>query len=201
MFLVFDTETSGLPLDYNLPAEYVDNWPHIVQLSWGLYNDDGSLIIIKDYIVKPVGFKINPGATKTHGLTTEDAFRKGHNLKDVMLEFKKDWKKANYICAHNMNFDINVVGAEFCRLGMKLGNRRARKICTMVTTTEFCEMSFENSKYKSKYNSKYKWPKLQELYFKLFNTEFSNAHDAKYDVIACAKCLFHCIENGIISIN
>ena len=51
MFLVFDTETSGLPIKYNLPADYVDNWPRMVQLSWGIYDNDGTELKFYDYIL------------------------------------------------------------------------------------------------------------------------------------------------------
>ena len=50
MFLVFDTETSGLPIKYNLSAKYVNNWPRMVQLSWGMYDNDGKEL--KFYLVK-----------------------------------------------------------------------------------------------------------------------------------------------------
>ena len=198
MYLIFDTETSGLPKNPRLLAEYVENWPHIVQLSWGLYNDDGSLISMNDFIIRPVGFTIDEDSTKIHGITTEIALREGNMIKDVLYKFKEDWKKVSFVCAHNLDFDLNVIGAEFYRANYRLGSRNIRKkICTMKQTTEYCKIPFSNSKY----HSKYKWPRLQELYFKLFNKEFSNAHNAKYDVIACAKCLFHCIENGIITHN
>jgi DNA polymerase III epsilon subunit-like protein len=36
----------------------------------------------------------------------------------------------------------------------------------------------------------YKWPSLSEPYFKLFNKDFEDAHDAFVDVRACAECFF-----------
>lgn len=37
--LVFDTETTGLP-PKNIPINRTDSWPHVVQLSWAIYNED-----------------------------------------------------------------------------------------------------------------------------------------------------------------
>ena len=34
MFLIFDTETTGLPLDKNAPLTNFDNWPRVVQIAW-----------------------------------------------------------------------------------------------------------------------------------------------------------------------
>tara|TARA_B110000908_G_C9962776_1_gene317636 strand:+ start:106 stop:219 length:114 start_codon:yes stop_codon:yes gene_type:complete len=32
--LFFDTETTGLPKDFNAPIEEVENWPRLVQLGY-----------------------------------------------------------------------------------------------------------------------------------------------------------------------
>lgn len=33
MFLIFDTETTGLPADYKAPLTNFENWPRLVQLA------------------------------------------------------------------------------------------------------------------------------------------------------------------------
>jgi len=192
MFLVFDTETSGLPKKYNLPAEYVDNWPRIVQLSWGIYDNDGKEIKFYDYIIKPEGFTIDPDSTKIHRITTEIALEKGRDIKEILLKFKKSLKKVDYIAAHNYDFDINIVGAECIRNNINLRMKMIKKeICTMKSTTEYCKLP------NPKFNG-LKWPRLQELHLILFGEDFTNAHNSKYDVIACSKCLFECIRRKII---
>ena len=42
MFLVYDTETTGLPRDYNAPMTDSENWPRLVQLAWQLHDEKGS---------------------------------------------------------------------------------------------------------------------------------------------------------------
>ncbi len=44
MFLVFDTETTGLPRDWNAPKSDFSNWPRVVQLAWQLYDEQGRLL-------------------------------------------------------------------------------------------------------------------------------------------------------------
>ena len=119
MFLVFDTETSGLPGDPRFSAEYVKNWPRIVQLSWGIYNSNGEELNFYDFIIKPEGFKINEESIKFHGITDEIAHKEGHNIKDVLEIFKNSLRKDNYIVAHNSEFDMNVLGAECIRNKIK----------------------------------------------------------------------------------
>ena len=44
MFLIFDTETTGLPKRWDAPISDTNNWPRIVQLAWQLHEDNGVLI-------------------------------------------------------------------------------------------------------------------------------------------------------------
>ena len=44
MFLIFDTETTGLPLDKNAPLTNFDNWPRMVQIAWQIHDEEGSCV-------------------------------------------------------------------------------------------------------------------------------------------------------------
>ena len=82
MFLIFDTETTGLPIRDNAPLDDFSNWPRIVQLAWQCHDLKGNFIEAKSYIVKPEGFIIPYSAEKVHGISTALAEAEGHNLKD-----------------------------------------------------------------------------------------------------------------------
>jgi DNA polymerase-3 subunit alpha len=69
MFLILDTETTGLPDKYDAPVSDVDNWPRLVQLAWQLFDDKGELIGSEDYIIRPEGFTIPFSAQKIHGIS------------------------------------------------------------------------------------------------------------------------------------
>ena len=43
-YLFFDTETTGLPNDYNASPNQLDNWPRIVQIAWLLHDCEGNEI-------------------------------------------------------------------------------------------------------------------------------------------------------------
>ena len=53
MFLIFDTETTGLPKQWNAPITNTENWPRCVQIAWQLHDDFGNCTEHKDYIVYP----------------------------------------------------------------------------------------------------------------------------------------------------
>ena len=111
-----------------------------------------------------------------------------------MSEFISDVQNSDSIfIGHNISFDINIIAAELYRLGYSTKQINDEfinhhKICTMMSSTEYCGIPSRRG---------LKWPTLSELYKKLFKDEF-DAHHAKNDVEATAKCFFALLEKGII---
>jgi len=182
MYLFFDTETTGLPLRYNAPLERLNNWPRLVQIAWLMYDKNEECLFEKDYIIKPNGFLIPDCAANIHGITTEKALLEGTDLVPVLNEFSLDIENADEIIAHNIDFDEKIIGAEFIRNHITHELFNTKRICTMKSSTDYCKIPNNYGKYK--------WPNLKELHKKLFQCEFSNAHDALEDVRACAKSFF-----------
>ncbi|MEA3478042.1 MAG: 3'-5' exonuclease [Bacteroidota bacterium] len=112
-YLIFDTETTGLPVDWNAPISNLDNWPRLVQIAWFHCDNSGNILTDSNYIVKPQGFTIPEDATEVHGISTEMAKSEGIDLKTVLIEFSKAISQSSFLVAHNLNFDEKIVGAEF----------------------------------------------------------------------------------------
>jgi len=190
MYLFFDTETTGLPRNWNAPVSDLSNWPRLVQIAWLLYDADGKKISGQDYIIKPQGFTIPQDAARIHGITTERANNNGVSLKAALEDFSGVLERASYLVAHNIRFDEKIVGAEFLRVGLSHKLPQTRKICTMTATTDYCKLP-------GNYGD-YKWPKLAELHSKLFNEKFEEAHNAVVDIEACAKCFWELRRRRIL---
>ena len=118
MYLIFDTETTGLPQNWKAPITDFDNWPRCVQLAWQIHDKQGKLLEVKNYIVKPDGYDIPFNASKIHGISTDLALKQGLPLIEVLLEFVKGLKKSKFVIGHNVSFDNNIIGCEFLRQGM-----------------------------------------------------------------------------------
>lgn len=188
-YLFFDTETTGVPRNYKAPSSDTRNWPRLVQLAWILADEEGNRIHDGNLIVKPEGFVIPTDATKIHGITTQKALAEGILLKDAISMFKADLDLANFVVGHNVDFDKKIVGAEMVRLGMSDELGRKKSYCTMLSTTNFCKIPGPYG---------YKYPKLQELYKKLFGKEFDNAHDAMSDIEATEQCFWELRKRKLI---
>jgi DNA polymerase III epsilon subunit-like protein len=189
MYLFFDTETTGLPINWKAPVTDLNNWPRLVQLAFLLYDDDGNRISSGDFIIKPDGFTIPKDASNIHGITTERAIREGLPITFVLQEFDKFIQQSTCLVAHNMSFDEKIVGSEFIRNAVPNSFSAKEKICTMKSTTDYCAI-------KGYYGNK--WPKLSELYYKLFQSDFEEAHNAAADINATAKCFWELKRIGKI---
>lgn len=189
MYLFFDTETTGLPQNYNAPIEDLNNWPRLVQLAWSIYDKSGEKIDSSSFIIKPEGFEIPEQASSVHGITTERALKEGQKLENILQEFSQAISQAKIIVAHNMSFDEKIIGAEFLRTGVNHELFETIRVCTKEEATDYCQIPG---------NYGYKWPRLSELHIKLFGEDFLGAHDALTDVEACARCFFELARRGVI---
>lgn len=189
MYLFFDTETTGLPRNWKAPVTDLGNWPRLVQLAWLLYDKKGVKIKGGDFIIKPEGFTIPSEASRIHGISTEKAQREGADLQTVLRDFADLISRADYLVAHNMSFDEKIAGAEFLRKKMTNAIPCKMRICTMISSTDFCALDGPYG---------YKWPKLSELHYKLFGTGFEESHNAAVDINATARCFWELRQMGVI---
>ena len=192
MYLIFDTETTGLPKNYNAPISDLDNWPRLVQIAWQLHDSRGKLINAQNFIVKPEGFTIPYNSEKVHGISTKRAMEEGHGLSKVLTTFAEDIARSALVIGHNVEFDINIMGAEYLRKEVESKLLDTKTLDTKEESTEYCAIPGGKG-------GKFKWPTLTELHQKLFNEGFEDAHDAAYDVAATAKCFFGLIQEKVIT--
>jgi len=192
MYLIFDTETTGLPRNKTAPITDLDNWPRLVQLAWQLHDNRGKLIAQHNYLVKPDGFDIPYNAEQIHGISTKRALEEGNDLRFVLDTFLKDLEGTSQLVGHNIEFDINIIGAEFIRQQLNTDRfLNLAKLDTGISSTEFCQLS-------GGLGGKLKMPTLLELHKKLFNRDFGDAHDASYDVAATARSFFGLVKQKVV---
>lgn len=192
MYLVFDTETTGLPKNWNAPVTDLPNWPRVIQLGWGLFDENYTLIDSAIDLIKPDGWVMPTEEFWTlHGYTQDFSMQYGQPILSTLIKFNGALARSKYLIAHNMSFDQKVLGAEFLRANIK-GTNRPIKLCTKELSTSFCQLPGKKGYFK--------WPTLTELHVKLFNEPFIGAHDAMNDVIACGKCFFKLKELQVIKL-
>ncbi|MHA8066956.1 3'-5' exonuclease [Aquirufa sp. ROCK2-A2] len=188
MYLFIDTETTGLP-DYK-----INNFSNVrlVQIAWILYDKSHKLVEKRDFIIRPIGYEITQESFNIHNISNKLALDAGKDINKVLIELKKIISNTTYIIAHNVEFDLNVLKNEFSKNNIYIDLHNKNFICTMTKSSDFVGI----------YNSNgLKWPKLSELYFKIFSKEFDESHNAVKDIEATAKCFWYLLENKIIDIS
>ena len=187
--LVFDVETTGL-----LPKTGADEIPHIIQLSFALYDTDKNQMIdtYNAYIKLPLGTILRPFITELTGITQEKIETEGVEVVEAVCEFYKAYQQADIIVAHNLHFDISMILIDGYPLIPEIKDmfefdvlKKSGKhlFCTMQSGIDLCKLERENSR-----GTYLKQPKLSELYMNLFKKEPENLHNSAIDVAVCLRC-------------
>lgn len=209
--LVFDVETSGLlPKNVKMTTHTINEYPHILQFSYLLYDVSKNKIIKKsdNYIDVDSTVDISPKITELTGITREKC-KKGIKILNALKDFYDLYSQSDVIVSHNVNFDRTMVLAELCRnhnhitntmpyvftLFNKTHMERAEMstYCTMKNGIEICNIMVES---KTKPGEKYrKWPQLIELYEYLFQYRPENLHNSYVDSLVCLRCYLKMAKN------
>lgn len=189
-YLIIDTETTGLPPYCKVqnsrkiasPIKYLKHWDdcRIVEFAWILYDDFGMCLKKENYIIKPNNYIIPNESSNIHGITQDIAIKEGIEMEFALSMFASDLVEANYLVAHNMDFDYNVLLAEWLRY-------TPSTVEYLINIPKICTM-------KDFLNPNERWPKLADLYYKCTNKPFFQQHRALGDAMACASILFKLIN-------
>ena len=173
--LIIDTETTGLTnLSFANQRNY-KKWPRLVQLAYLLCDDD-RIIQSEKITIHPTGFEIPPQATQIHGINQAHAIRHGQTIRQALMTLSAQLHKADTIIAHNLQFDLGILESEAMRLDLKL-SLPPKRHCTVHMGQAYLKKESEQQRID--------FPRLGDLYQKLFGFDYGLKHDPKNDVTAC----------------
>lgn len=215
-YFFIDIETNGLPDDYPDPIIYPEAYPDIIQIAVLVCDSAGKRIFCGDRYIAPFCFDIKDDVKSILKLDKQkmrwsifNILNKGDksskeffedissHIHRLFLMLDVDHKRmydTKYIIGHNIEYDINCLVAFYERNKNKIEFKEfsvlfyiefinslpnLKKVCTMKETIDFCGV-------KNKYGNKF--PKLEELYYKLFKEKIEGSHNAVNDVFNTAKC-------------
>jgi DNA polymerase III epsilon subunit-like protein len=202
--IVFDTETTGLPQSKIINSETLHLWPHTVQFSYVMYNvGQMKMEKVKDVVVKiPENIVMSEETINLHKITNENAHKSSFTIQNVLNEFIEDISCNNVtaIVGHNILFDMNMLKIELLRLIQNDDiqdksiykkmfyevNYTNKTYCTMKKSVDLCQIPAK----RKDGTTYYKFPKLIELYKKLFDEEPINLHNSLNDVLVTLRCYY-----------
>ena len=173
----FDVETTGLPktkgFDRYYPPYEFDKYDLSRIVSIAVVCDDG---FEKYSIIRPDTFTILN--SEFHGISQEDAIKNGITLEEFFdNDIVSRLIESTVVTGHNIMFDVHILRSELLRInffGLEDILSKKDYYCTM--------------KYGRDYLKQYKYPKLGELYQKLFNKNAIKLHNALNDAKYTLEC-------------
>lgn len=214
--IVFDTETTGLPQTKLLTPEVLHMWPHIIQISFIMYDiDENNIINISDYIIHlPKDIVMSNEIMNIHGITNEMCYSSDEKIQEVLVKFMWYFINADLVIGHNIDFDLKMLKVELMRIikndisgsvskdyyidFLEYVKKATNYYCTMQESIDICAIQVTNKK-GIPFN---KFPKLIELHEKLFNAPPKNLHNSLNDVLVCFRCFYKLkYNNDILEVN
>lgn len=188
-YLLFvDTETSGIPKNWN--AAYSDNtqWPYIVQLAWAIYSNEGEFLKEENYFIGDDDFEISAASQEVHGISKAYLKEHGQSRTKVMDKLRRDLLKYQpLIIGHYVKLDYHMLAVEFFRSQIENPLAELSTFCTMRATEDYIRQPFR------------RYLSLGELYKRLMQKPLTKPHNALTDAQATAACYFAMRERGNVN--
>lgn len=199
-FLIVDTETTGLPIDYGAPFTDTDNWPRILELAWELCWENGETIEKSCELVYPDGWRFPTGEFwEQHGFNEADNILNGIDASILLTNLAVAMCCADIMICHNIAYDKPIIECEMYRysiypkairrqlvennIELKAGLRPEGipllKECTKLLSTPILKLPG--------FKGMYSWPKLEAAYEYMYSEPYLQGHHADTDVEATKK--------------
>ncbi len=166
LILVFDTETTGLPLHPQAPLA---KQPKIIELGAALLDRSGNVVETLSQLVHP-GEEVTAEITKITGITNADLVG-APSFKDCLPQLRHIFGQAGAVFAHNLPFDKSMVMFDLARINCDDFPWPSREYCTVGMHKE-------------------QWgrnPRLIELYEATMGHPLAQTHRALDDVMALVE--------------
>ena len=182
--LIFDTETTGLPEGKNPSIYETQKWPHIIQLSYIVYDSETNDIVTleDDYISIDDNVIIQPGSQIIHNISREMLTDRGIPIEQALEKFNKFSDMSDLLVGHNVSFDKRMVIVEGIRNKIRI--HKHDTYCTMKNSVELCKIQ----RFWPNGDTYFKYPTLSELHNELFQKIPKNTHNALIDILICMRC-------------
>jgi len=176
-YLIFDTETSGLPQK----SAGLAGQPWLLQLGAILLDEQYAPLEELNVLVNyGHDVPIHPKAAEAHGITNERCRAQGLPPSEVFLKFESMRRNAEVLVAHNKEFDDQIWATFAERLDQP--TCRPASYCTMLAMVPIMRIPFKTKR------PGWKWPNLMEAYGHVTGGQkFDGAHDAMADVRAVVE--------------
>jgi len=175
IYCVIDIKTTGLPINNNGRISY----PNILQIAWILLGEKGEVLKKKSFIISNDYYNTNSNESYIN-VDFKIAKKISRPLSQVLLELLGDLKISDFIVGHNLEFSSQILKYHYRQELDGDPVSRLGAICTMEKSVNYCKIPG--------FGLDYKYPKLSELYYTLFNVRIFPSKNAEIDALNISRC-------------
>lgn len=147
--------------------------------------------------------EMDPSAEEVHGFSLEKLYElsEGQYFEDLVMDFIDDFKEADFIIGHNVNFDVRFLKHELDILGDEFTPKNT--FCTMAYYKDICKIQKSNGDIKNpKLSEVIEWLNISEKQIadtadRLFEGS-GNYHDARFDTAATYLTVIEGLKKGYL---
>jgi DNA polymerase III epsilon subunit-like protein len=184
--IALDLETTGLLS----PNDDIDSQPHIIEIGAIKFDAINHETIASISQLLDPGIQISERITEITGIKNQELHGKPTFAKHFKHLTKFFVGCSTILTFNGESFDLEVLRFELLRIGMLLRFPwPPLRIDLMLATNDYMAMKGKSGN---------KFPKLVELYIKLFDEDFANQHRAIADAEATMKCYMELKKRKIL---
>lgn len=198
MFLIFDTETTGVP-DFKKPADDPSQ-PRLCSVAACLVNGDGEIVDEFYSLVNPKGWSEETiaraaDAFAINGLTMERLRDEGDSIDAILGRLRWLQERSEGVATYGITFDTKMVRSERRRLGLEDHYGSRPTFCVQRAAVNLCKIP-PTEKMMASGRKWFKTPNLTEAVSILLGETLEGAHDALADTKATVKLFNYMRQRG-----
>ena len=178
-YLFFESEIDGFPLKMHSNHRKLRK-PHIIRLTWGLFNEKGEILDLQDHLLRRNG-GVQRQTAQITGITTSLLQLHGEDIEVVMQQFLNCVEWADELVTYNFNFEKTMLEQSLDESVIEAYFEKKNNTCLLKQAVTH-EMR-SNVKYKH-------YMSLSELYFSIFDKPCVLDRTPFSEVKVMANCYF-----------
>lgn len=191
-YLVFDTETTGLP-DWKLAADAAGQ-PRVASWCMIFLNQNLDEEFRWSSLVRPDGWAMPVEAEAINGLSNERLLLEGSSIEWALSLLVMALEQRRTLVAHNLSFDAKMMRGELRRAGLdRYTNRVLTGVCTMRGLEQACALPHPSR------IGRYKFPRLSEAAEIILGETLQGAHNCIHDTTCCVRLLRAMRDRGLLN--
>jgi DNA polymerase-3 subunit epsilon len=192
--MCFDTETTGLPV-FDRKSDHPSQ-PHLVEYTAMLVDGETRQeLAFEAMLIQPQGWRITQEMTDIHGISDEEARKRGVPERIAVQTHIAMLKKADLVIGYNVAFDLRIMRIAMLRCGVSRETldqiaASTKRHCVMQQATPACRIP-PTDKMMAAGFKKWKSPNLTEATKAIFGEDLEGAHDSRIDTLATLRLYWH----------